>query len=118
MSGPAWLADAFAAIMIATAAYCLSRLVAAGRLGRPTERDVDATHVLMGVAMAGMLVPELNSLPRVGWVVIFSLSAAWFGGQILIAWRGAHPGQPDPRHHLPHLLASAAMLYMLLAKIA
>jgi hypothetical protein len=118
MTGPAWLADTFAAIMIATAAYCVSRLVASWRLRRPTERDVDAVHVVMGAAMAGMLVPQLDLVPRTAWVAVFGLSAVWFGGQILRSYLGADPRDQGPRHHAPHLLASAAMLYMLLAVAA
>ena len=83
MTGPSWLADTFAAVMIATAVYCLSRLVAARRWRRPTERDVDAVHVVMGVAMAGMLVPRLNPVADSGWEVIFGAAAAWFGWQVL-----------------------------------
>ncbi len=61
MAGPAWLAGLLAVVMIATAVYCASRLAVAWRRRRPTEYDVDAVHVLMGVAMAEMLVPRSGS---------------------------------------------------------
>jgi Domain of unknown function (DUF5134) len=115
MGGPSWLADILAAVMIATAAYCVTRLAAARRMRRPTEYDVDAAHVLMGVAMAGMLVPRLNPFWDSGWEVIFAAATAWFGWQIIRAYRAPAAGCHRPGHHLPHLLASGAMLYMFLA---
>jgi hypothetical protein len=115
MTGPFWLADAFAVVMIATAAYCASRLVAARWQRRPTDRDVDTAHVFMGVAMAGMLVPRLNPFASGGWVAVFGIISAWFGWQIVRAYRGADPRGHRPGHHVPHLLASGAMIYMLLA---
>jgi len=41
----------------------VSRLVISWRHRRPTDHDADAVHIVMGVAMAGMLVPRL----RVSW---------------------------------------------------
>ncbi len=56
MTGPFWLAGILAALMLATAAYCATRLIIARAHRRPDERDVDLVHTVMGVAMAGMLV--------------------------------------------------------------
>ena len=54
MAGPAWLADSFAALMLLTALYCAPGPhpdpAAADRAGRS-----NLVHVLMGMAMAGML---------------------------------------------------------------
>jgi hypothetical protein len=110
MPGPAWLVDTLTVAMIATAVYCVSRIVAARRWRRPTEYDVDGVHVLMGVAMAGMLVPRLSLAGSSGWAVVFGGAAAWFGWRTV---RGYRRGQ-RPAHYLPHLLASGAMLYMVL----
>jgi hypothetical protein len=115
VTGPSWLAGTFAVIMLATSAYCLSRLVAARRWNRHTERDVDAVHVLMGVAMAGMLVPWLNPFWDGGWGVVFAIWTGWFAGQMIRASRQPHGNGHRAGHHLPHLLSSGAMLYMLLA---
>jgi Domain of unknown function (DUF5134) len=121
--GPSWLAGILAVIMLATAAYCASRLVIARAHQRRDERDVDVVHTVMGVAMAGMLVSWLNPLPDRLWAVMFGAATGWFGWQ---AWRGRRPG-PAPtaglraaarlphRHHLPHLVMCGAMVYMLLA---
>jgi hypothetical protein len=135
VAGPSLLAGLLAAVMLATAAYCASRLMAAWRWRRPTEYDADGAHLLMGVAMAGMLVPRLDPLPVRGWEMIFGLAAAWFGWRTARGYLGQrarrflglpHPARRVPaghhparhhaaRHHLHHLLACGAMLYMLLA---
>ena len=119
MSGPFWLAGILAALMLATAAYCASRLIIARAHRRKDERDVDLVHTVMGVAMAGMLVSWLNPLPDGVWAVLFGAGTGWFGWR---AWRGRRgradvtaSGQPPHRHHVPHLVMCGAMVYMLLA---
>ena len=116
MTEPSWLASALAVVMIATAVYCLSRLVAARRWRRPTDYDVDGVHILMGVAMAGMLVPRLNPFWDSGWEVIFGAAAAWFGWQTIRGYRNELAvGRRWVAHHLQHVVACGAMLYMFLA---
>ena len=83
MAGPAWLADSFAALMLLTALYCAGRLVVTRTWRRPTGQDVDLVHVLMGVAMAGMLAPAGLLLPgpvQPGgtiWAGTWAWSSAW-----------------------------------------
>jgi len=114
MSGPSWLAGSFAAVMILTAAYSASRLAVSRLRGRATEFDADALHAVMGVAMAGMLVPGLNVLPDSAWMAVFGIGAAWFGWHAARA-RGAHATGSSPgRFPVPHLIECIAMLYMLL----
>jgi Domain of unknown function (DUF5134) len=119
MGGPAWLTATFAVLMITVAAYCAGRLAVAGRWRRLTELDTDAGHVLMGVAMAGVLVTRLRILPAATWEAVFAAAAAWF------AWRLLQPLRPGRRrapaaapwrspHPAPHLVECAAMLYMFL----
>jgi Domain of unknown function (DUF5134) len=116
MTGPSWLANALAAVMIATAAYRFSRLVAAWRWQRPTDYDVDGVHMLMGVAMAGMLVPRLNPFWDSGWEVVFAAAVAWFGWQTMRGYRKELAvGRRWVTHHLQHVVACGAMLYMILA---
>lgn len=79
MTGPGWLGWLFAAVMLGTAAYCAGRLAVAWRSQRPTGYAVDLTHVLMGTAMAGMLVPELGFAPAGLWQVTFAATGCWFG---------------------------------------
>ena len=119
MGGPFWLAGSLAVLMLATAGYCATRLIIARVHRRPDERDVDLVHTMMGVAMAGMLVSWLNPLPDGVWAVMFGAGTGWFGWR---AYRGRHDraetgavGQSPHRHHVPHLVMCAAMVYMLLA---
>jgi hypothetical protein len=116
MTGPSWLAKTLAAVMIVTAAYCFSRLVTAWRSKRRTDYDVDGVHILMGVAMAGMLVPRLNPFWDSGWEVIFGAAVAWFGWQTVRGRRiELAVGRRWVAHHLQHVVACGAMLYMFLA---
>jgi len=115
MAGPSWLAVPLAVVMIATAMYCAGRLAAARLWRRSTEIEADSVHVVMGVAMAGMLLPRLSPLPATAWEAVFGASAVWFACQAVRSrlrqhatasrWRCSHP--------VPHLVESAAMVYML-----
>ena len=75
---------------------------------------MDIVHVLMGVAMAGVLVPRLSTLPDGAWEATFGAAVAWFGWHAVRAYRAGGTGG-RLAHQLPHLLASGAMLYMFLA---
>jgi hypothetical protein len=116
---PSWLLGLLAAIMLATAAASVARVVArpllAGRPWRPVQAgtDVDLANALMGIAMAGMLVSSLTTLPSVLWEVLFGLLTAWFACR---AWADARSvrGMAADRCTL-HVLHCAAMLYMFLA---
>ena len=112
MAAPTWLTVVFAALMLTVAAYCTGRLAAARRWRRPTEVDTDAGHVLMGLAMAGMLVARLRIVPATAWEAVFAVGAVWFAWRLLqsrrlsaTSWRCLHPA--------PHLVECAAMLYTL-----
>ena len=115
MAGPSWLNDFLAAIMIVTAVYCAGRLVIAAARHRATEHDVDLVHVVMGVAMAGMLVPRINPGWSSGWAVLFGAATAWFGWRAFRGYRSASADRFRPAHHVPHLVMSGAMVYMLVA---
>ena len=115
MGGPVWLSGIFAAVMLTVAVYCAGRLVAARWWRRPTELDTDGAHVVMGVAMAGMLVSGLRTLPAGTWEGVFAAGAAWFGGQTLRSRRKTTGSSPwRCLHAAPHLVECAAMLYMFL----
>jgi hypothetical protein len=114
VAGPSWLAGTFAAVMILTGAYSASRLAVGSLRGRATEFDADALHAVMGVAMAGMLVPRLSVLPHSAWAVVFGIGAAWFGWHAVRLRRVGACGSSRCRFPVPHLIECAAMLYMLL----
>ncbi len=113
MAAPSWLAGTFAAIMILTAAYSAGRLVFSRLRGRATERDADALHTVMGVAMAGMLVPWLHLAPDSVWAAVFGAGAAWFGWHALRTRGPLSPHLSRCRYPVPHLVECAAMIYML-----
>jgi hypothetical protein len=117
---PAWLLDIVAAITLAVSAVSAARLVAARawRAGSSLT-DVDSAHLLMGIAMAGMLVSGLTTLPDLAWEFIFGLLTAWFAYRVATQTRayGIRRSLSDG-HCAPHLFHSAAMLYMYLATIA
>ncbi len=122
MTGQAWLTYPLALLMLATAAYCAGRLIAARRWHRRTDRAVDTAHVLTGVAMAGMLVPALDPLGAAAWTVVFALTTASFAVRAVLPLGPAvavavhrYPTGRAPGRHLQHLVLSGAMLYMYLA---
>jgi hypothetical protein len=114
MTGPAWLAPAFAALMLAIAACCATRLAIWRLHGRGIEPDADGVHVLMGVAMAGMLEPRLSPLPSAAWQAVFASAAAWFTWRAIRARRQPQPVRLRCTHPAPHAVECAAMIYMLL----
>jgi hypothetical protein len=73
VSGPGPLGYPLAAVMIVTAGYCMTRLAGARLRRRPTVPDLDISHVVMGVAMAGLLVPRLGVLPDGTWEAVFGV---------------------------------------------
>ncbi len=115
MAGPSWLAWTFASVVIVIAGYCLARLLVSWRQHRPSDHHVDAIHVLMGAAMAGMLVPRLRVFWVGGWEVVFGIGAAWFAWLAIREFRGQRTVGGRPGFHLQHVLACVAMLYMFLA---
>ena len=119
MMTPAWVFDIFAALMLVVAAVSAARLVAA----RPWRRgaaaaDIDVAHLLMGIAMAGMLVSSLTTLGSGAWEVVFGLLTAWFGYRVMRDARANGVRALAGGYCAPHLVHSGAMLYMYLALAA
>jgi hypothetical protein len=113
---PAWILDVLAALMLVVAAVSAARLVAA----RPWQHgsvviDTDVAHLLMAIAMAGMLTSSLATLPDPAWEVIFGLLIAWFALRVVADARSNGVRALAGGHCAPHLVHSAAMLYMFLA---
>jgi hypothetical protein len=116
---PAWILDTFAAIMLVVAAVSAARLVAA----RPWQRgavitDTDISHLLMGIAMAGMLASSLTTLPNDAWVAVFAVLAVWFGYRVVRDYQASGARALAVGHCAPHLVHSAAMVYMFAAQAA
>ena len=69
----------------------------------------------MAIAMAGMLAPSLTTLPNGAWEVVFALLTAWFAYRVVRDARANGTRALAGGHCAPHLVHSAAMLYMFLA---
>jgi hypothetical protein len=115
MGAPAWLTGSFAALMLTVATYCAGRLAVTRRWQRPTELDTDAGHVLMGLAMAGLLVARLRIMPAATWEAVFASGTAWFAWQLVESRRRTAAPSWQCLHPAPHLVECAAMLYMFFA---
>jgi hypothetical protein len=128
MMSPAWLLDILAALMLVVVAVSATRL-ATGRLpanrlsavepigSRSSPRssggaDTDIAHLLMCIAMAGMLEPSVKTLPPHAWEAVFGLLTTWF------AWRLVGDNKVNglrslvSGHRAAHLFHCAAMVYM------
>jgi Domain of unknown function (DUF5134) len=116
---PAWILDIFAALMLVVAAVSAARLVAARpwRTGAVIT-DTDVSHLLMGLAMAGMLAASLTTLSNTAWEVVFGVLTAWFGYRVVRDARANGVRALAGGHCAPHLVHSGAMLYMFLALTA
>jgi Domain of unknown function (DUF5134) len=113
---PAWILDVLAAVMLVVAAVSGARLVVA----RPWQPgsvviDTDVAHLLMAIAMAGMLAPSLSTLPVTVWEVVFGLMTAWFAARVVLDARANGVRALAGGHCAPHLVHSGSMLYMFLA---
>ena len=123
MTQPTWLAYSFAVVMVAVSLYCVGWLIAARVRSRQNHMDVNVSHVAMGLAMAGMLVPRLKLLPDGVWEAVFVAIALWFTWQGSPLRRGRGPAIDSPAithglsHYLIHLVMALAMLYMYVAAV-
>jgi hypothetical protein len=119
---PTGLAYTFAFVMVAVSLYCVAWLFVATRRSLQNHVDVNVSHVAMGLAMAGMLVPRLNLLPEGLWEGVFVAIALWFSFQGVGFVRGK-VGTHDTTtthglsHYLIHLVMAMAMLYMYFAPV-
>jgi hypothetical protein len=115
---PSWILDIFAAIMLVVAAVSAARLAAARpwRTGRRAAlTDIDLAHLLMAIAMAGMLVASLQTLPNGAWEAVFAVMTAWFGYRVMRDAQVSGVRALAGGHCAPHLIHAGAMLYMFLA---
>jgi Domain of unknown function (DUF5134) len=120
LSPPTGLTDTLAGLMLATCLYCVARLVTARVWKRTLNRDTNIAHTADAVAMAGMLVGALKTLPDVAWEVIFASFTLWFASRAtrsVLRYGIGGTGTGDEHlvsHYLSHLTMSGAMLYMFL----
>jgi hypothetical protein len=119
---PAWILDSLAAIMGVVAVVSARQLVLAfswrGGRRRAALADVDVAHLLMAVAMAGMLASGLRTLPGGAWEGVFAVMTAWFAYRVAGDARVSGLRALAGGHCAPHLIHAGAMLYMFAAVAA
>ena len=117
MSTPAWIREIFAVVMLLVAEVSAGQLVIARAWTRRggTDADIAVSHLLMGIAMAGILVPGLSTLPNAAWEGVFAVVTPWFAWCLWRESRGRGAAAVASGHYAPHLVHSAAMLYMFAA---
>jgi hypothetical protein len=118
MSSPAWILEIFGAVMFLVAEVSAGQLVVAHAWTRRggTDDDIAVSQLLMGIAMASILVPGLSTLPKAVWEVVFAVMTAWFAWCLWRESRGRGAAAVARGQYAPHLVHSAAMLYLFAAR--
>lgn len=106
---PPWLYDLFAVGMLVVAAYCTVLFVLSYVARRPAGRDVEVSHVAMGLAMAGMFEPSWAFGPNWMWEIVFLSLLVWFTVRSIQSLQTFGTHLP---HQTVHALMSVAMLLM------
>jgi hypothetical protein len=117
MSTPAWILATFAVVMILVAEVSAGQLVMARAWTRrgAAGADIAVSQLLMGIALAGILLPGLSILPNAAWEVVFAVITAWFAWCLWRESRGHGTAAVARGHYAPHLVHSAAVLYLFAA---
>ena len=120
MAGAEWVRWVFAGMFTALALYYLIRLTSGPAA---SGRGVEGSRGVMSLGMVAMLVPQLDPLPRLGWQVLFGLTAGYIAVRLLR--RGLRTGPVSLRtgpvsrsdlgrtHELHLMVGGLAMVYML-----
>jgi hypothetical protein len=113
MSTPAWILEIFAAVMLLVAEVSAGQLVTARAWTRRggANADIAVSHLLIGVAAAGILVPGLTALPITVWEGVFAVMTAWFVWCLSRESRRRGTAAIADGHYVAHLVRCAAMLY-------
>lgn len=117
MSTPAWILWIFGAVMLLVAEVSAGQLVIARAWTRRggAGADIAVSSLLTGIAMAGILVSGLSTLPNVVWEIAFAVMTAWFAWCLWRESRGRGASAVARGHYAPHLVHSAAVLYVFAA---
>ncbi|HXL91351.1 MAG TPA: DUF5134 domain-containing protein [Streptosporangiaceae bacterium] len=117
MSIPDWLLEIFAGVTLLVAAMSAGQLAVARAWIHRGAADADITlfHLLLGIAMAGLLAADLHTLPNSAWDVVFAVTTAWFDWCLWRDSRKYGAAAAIGGQYAPQLTYSAAMLYMFTA---
>ena len=106
---PAWLYYLLGVLLFVVAAYSGVVLAVSAPAHRRAGRDVELSHVAMGLAMAGMFVPAWSFGPSLVWELVFGSLLVWFVARTVHSVR--RHGLHVP-HYAVHAVMSLAMLLM------
>ncbi|MGH9172033.1 MAG: DUF5134 domain-containing protein [Acidimicrobiales bacterium] len=117
MPFPSWIGYLFAASLMLVGAYYLARLAGLLVLHRHDGKDIAVSHVLMALAMVGMLVPRWNVGPVGFWEIAFACAALWFFIRAILGRANESSSLAASagrylRHYLIHAVMACTMLYM------
>jgi hypothetical protein len=115
---PVWARWLFTTVLAGVTVTCLIRLVIAYRGRRMPggpERHDDVAQAVMGVSMIAMVLSWTDVLPTSLWVTIFGAQAVAFGVLLLRRPAGAPVGGRENWDYTHHVVASVAMVYMIVA---
>jgi Domain of unknown function (DUF5134) len=117
MSIPTWVLATFAAVMLLVAEVSAGQLMVAQAGSRRdlTDPGIAASRLLAGIALAGILLPGLRVLPNAAWAVAFAVITAWFAWCLWRENRGRPAAAAARGKYAPHLVHSAAMVYLFAA---
>lgn len=107
-----WLNDAVAVLLLAVSAYSLVELAGAIRRRTRDDADINVSHLLMGVAMAGMLNASWNFVSNPVGEIVFGVLALWFAALIVLSRTGRGGHARHVLHYPVHLVMAGAMVYM------
>jgi hypothetical protein len=116
MSTPAWIPGIFAAVMLLVAEVSAGQLVIARAWTRDiADAGIAVSRLLAGIAMAGILVHGLSTLPDAAWEAAFAVMTAWLAWGLWRDRRGHGAAAVARGRYAPLLVQSAAMLYIFAA---
>jgi hypothetical protein len=114
---PAWVLEVWAALVLLVAEVSAGQLVVARAWtpGGSAGADLAVARVLTGIALAGVLVSALSTLPDTAWAVVFAVMTAWFAWCLWREGRGRGAAAVAGGRYAPQLVQSAALLYLFAA---
>ncbi len=105
MIGPTWLAAILGVVMMVAAIVAIVRIITAVRTRTATDYEVDIHNVVMGVSMAGMLIPALlivtPGASTAAWIVVWIVITVWFAISVIRDAIRRRSGGRFTGHHLP-----------------
>jgi hypothetical protein len=116
VGGAEWVHWVFAGVFAALTAFYLLRLFVSDR--GSSVPGVDVARGLMSLGMVAMMVPRIDPLPRLCWLLVFGTVATYIGIRLIRRWLRTGelwPAKPSGHHELHLLIGGVAMIYMFAA---